>query len=324
MRFTFQLILICSFLIFTPMPVLADMNISVGGGYLTGDTEYQIGGRTVMADGSVLDVHFPLSELSFPLDSYVVKGQIDIDFAQRWGLMFNAETNITEDSGKMEDSDWGIWEGSEVTALDIYSESDTEIDMLGLEGKLSYRFYQGNYAENSLSSDGENPAISFSYTVGLGYKYQKFDFDLYDVNQWYPSAPNLAHDYVAGRVLSYEAEYHIPYIELGMNMSVVKTFEFDLTVAYAPYVDFKDKDQHLLRNMESVADHHWDGDAFMGSLNMLYNFSRRWSLKAEFEVLKISSEGRSKTYVDGVWDHTIDQEVESLQYRSYLMLGYAF
>ncbi|MDY0211367.1 MAG: omptin family outer membrane protease, partial [Desulfuromonadaceae bacterium] len=298
--------------------------VSVGGGYLTGETEYQIGGRIDYADGSVASAHFPLSELSFPLDSYVIKGQVDIDFAKKWALMFNAETNITEDSGKMEDSDWGVWGGSEVNSLDIYSESDTEMNMLGLEGKLTYKFYQGNYAGNALNPDSGNPDIRFSYTIGLGYKYQKFDFDIYDVHQWYPSAPYLAHDYVGGRVLTYEAEYHIPYLELGMHMSVAKTFEFDLSVAYAPYIDFKDEDQHLLRNMESFSDHHWGGDALMGNLNMLYKFSSHWSLKAEFEALKISSDGRSKTYIDGIWDHTIDQEISSHQYRAHLMLGYTF
>jgi outer membrane protease len=324
MRLKYQLILICSLLVFFTSPALAGVDFSVGGGYLAGDTQYQIGGRTLFADGSADNIHFPLSELSFPLDSYVVKGQIDIDFGKKWGLMLTAETNVTDDSGKMEDSDWGLNEGSPIDQLDVYSESETEMDMHAFEGKLSYQLYQGYYGETALNSETGNSNIIFSYTVGLGYKYQKYDFDVYDLDQWYPSAPNVPHDYVDGLVLTYEAEYQIPYLELGMKMSAYEKFLLDLSVAYAPYVAFKDKDQHLLRGKVNIADHGWDGDALMLNLNMRYYISGDWYLQADFEAMKITSEGQAKSYLDGVWNHTIDHEITSHQYRSYLMLGYSF
>lgn len=324
MRFKYQLILICSFLVFSTNSALAGVDFSVGGGYLAGNSQYQIGGHTVNADGSVENIHFPLSELDFTLDSYIVKGQVDLDFAKKWGLMFNAETNMTDYSGKMEDSDWGVWEGSPVSQLDIYSESDTEMEMFAFEGKLTYQLYQGYYGENALNPAIGNSDIIFSYTVGLGYKYQKIDFDVYNLDQWYPSAPSEAHEYVNGLVLTYEAEYQIPYLELGMEMSAAEKFELGLSIAYAPFVSFKDEDQHLLRDKVNIADHGWDGEALMVNLNMRYYLYKDWYLQADFEAMKIKSEGQSKSYFGGVWDHTIDHEIVSHQYRSYLMLGYSF
>lgn len=313
---------ICLYLVSSPA-AFAGVDLSVGGGYLANDIQYQIGGRTVSADGSVADLHFPLSELNFPLDSYVVKGQVDVDFADKWALMFNAETNLTDDTGQMVDSDWGVWDESPADQLDIYSKSDTEMDLLSFEGKVTYELYRGYLGQDSPNPDLGNADILFSYTLGAGYKYQKFDFDVYDLEQWYPSAPQEPRDYVDGLVLTYEAEYQIPYLELGMEMNASETFILQLGLAYAPFIAFRDEDRHLLRDKVNKADHGWDGSALMGRLSMRYNFSD-WYVSADFEAMEIESEGESKAYYGGVWDHTIDHEMSSHQYRSYLMLGYSF
>lgn len=180
---------------------LASVDFSVGGGYLAGETKYQIGGRTVYADGSQSSLHFPISELRFPVNSFVIKGQVDAQFAKKWTLMLNAETNLTDDTGDMEDFDWGVWPGSPTSQLDIYSESDTEMDMYALEGKLTYQIYEGYYGENKAYPDSGNADLKFAYTVGLGYKYQNFDFEVYDLDQWYPSSPGTPHDRVSGKIL---------------------------------------------------------------------------------------------------------------------------
>lgn len=306
------------------LPVSAGVDLSVGGGYLKGKTQYRIGGRAVYADGSTTQIHFPLSELRFPLDSYVIKGQVDIDFAKKWALMLSAETNLTDDSGKMEDSDWGVWEGSPINRLDIFSKSDTEMDMYAVEGKLTYELYSAYYGQNALRPETGNSDINFTYTVGIGYKYQNYDFEVYDLDQWYPSSPTTPHDIVAGLVLKYDAEYQLPYLEVGMKMDVYDRFALGLDVGYAPLIAFKDKDQHLLRDKVNVADHGWEGDAFMGRLSMRYNISRRWYVNADYEVMQLTSEGTAKSYLGGVWNHTIDHEITSRQHRAYLMLGCSF
>jgi hypothetical protein len=74
---------ICCLVLLSITPAEALNSVSVGTGYLTGDTQYQIGGRTIHADGAY-EFHFPLSELKFPLDAFMVKGTVTVDFAERW------------------------------------------------------------------------------------------------------------------------------------------------------------------------------------------------------------------------------------------------
>ena len=303
-------------------PAEAGVSASIGTGYLTGDIQYQIGGKVVTASGEA-EVPFPISELKFPLDAFMVKGTVAVDFAERWSLMASVATNITDDTGKMEDSDWGYFSSSSADTLDIYSESDTEMDALLLEGKATFMFYQGYYGQDSLNGIS-NRDIMFSFFAGVGYKYQKFDFDVSDLDQWYPSHPELPHTITSGLVLTYEAEYQIPYLELSMEMNVGEKFLMEFGVAYAPLVDFQDEDNHILRDDVFISDHDWDGDAWFVSLKGRYAFTRHWFMEIDVEAMQIESEGPSDGYHGGVWDHTIDQEVKTEQYSAYLSIGCGF
>lgn len=317
-------VVLCCLVFFSAAPACAAVDFSIGGGYLYGSTQYQIGGHYIDADGTSDDLHFPISELRFPLDTYVIKGQVDLSLFEKWGVIFNLETNPADGTGQMEDSDWGVWDGSAANSLDIYSESNSDLSMLAFEGKLTYQIYQGYYGQNTLSAEKANPGIIFTYHVGLGYKYQKFDFDIYDVEESYPSTPAVPDSYTDGLAMIYEAEFQIPYLELGMEMALRDKFALGLNVAYAPYIAFQDKDQHLLRSKVNTSDHGWDGDALMVHLDMRYSFYRNWYLQADIDATKIESNGKSKSYLFGVYDHTIDHEVFSHQFNTYLMLGYSF
>jgi len=318
------LLSICCLLFVATTPAEAQVEISVGTGYLAGETEYQIGGTIHLPDGTSKQAHFPLSELNFPLDAYMIKGQLDLGFFEKWGLMLSAATNLSEDTGKMEDSDWGVKDGSPTNQLDVYSESDTYMDAVLFEGKLKYEFFRGYYGEGSLTKNNVNSGILFSYTVGLGFKYQKFDFDISNLDQWYPSAPATNHDIVNGLVSTYEAEYQIPYLELGMEMATRESFEFGLSFAYAPYIHFQDEDHHLLRSKVNIADHGWNGNAQIVKLKGRYNFNKYLYLQADFDAIKMDSEGEAKSYINGVWDHTIEHHTSSHQYSGYLMVGCSF
>jgi outer membrane protease len=295
----------------------AAVSASIGTGYLAGDTQYQIGGRVIDADG-VYEIHFPLSELKFPLDAFMVKGTVTVDFAERWSLMASGATNISDDTGNTENRDWLT-----PNTLDIYSESDTEMDALLLEGKVSYMFYQWYYGQASINGISTRN-IQFSYFTGLGYKYQKFDFEVSNLDQWYPTTPSTPHVHVSGLIATYEAEYQIPYLELSMEMKVAEKFLLEIGLAYAPFVDFQDEDQHLLRDKVNRADHDWAGDAMFVRLKGRYNFNPHWFLELDAEAMKIESEGESNAYFGGVWDHSIEHEVKSEQYSAYLSIGASF
>lgn len=299
----------------------ARISVSVGTGYLAGDTQYQVGGQEITAMG-VDNLQFPLSELKFPLDAFMLKGIVSVDFGDRWTLMASAATNINDDTGKMENSDWGIVSG-DPHSLDVYSESDTDMDALLLEGKLTYMFYQTYYSLNRAHAMPSSD-IRFSYTAGVGYKYQDLDFEVSNLDQWYPYNPALPHDQVSGLVLTYEAQYQIPYLELSMEMNVSKKFLLEIGAAYAPLVDFQDEDHHLLRDKVNIADHDWDGSAGFVRMKVRYNFTQYLYLECDGEIMKIESEGRSDAYFNGIWDHSIEHEVESKQYSAYISIGGVF
>lgn len=299
----------------------AEIDLSLGGGYLSGDTQYRIGGKTVTAD-ETYELHFPLSELVFPLDAYMLKADLGVTFRDHWSMRLSAATNLTRETGKMEDSDWGVWNDSET--LDIYSQSDTEMKALLLDGKVAYLFYIGHSPQGDLVQARGSRAIRFSFGIGLGFRYQDFEFDVYDVDQWYPFDPELGHDRVVGKVIDYEVRYKIPYLEGSISMNVAERFQLDLAVGYAPMVDFQDKDRHLLRDMVSIADHDWNGKAYFINLKGRYQLSSRWYLEASFEAMQIESKGRMDDFIGGVWDHSIAHEIESHQYSSFLAFGCSF
>ena len=321
MRTTVPLLsLLITCFIFSISPATAaDYDFSIATGYLKGDSTYRIGGLVDGADGSQSNFHFPISELMFPLDAVMLKTEFEVSFSDRWRLSLNAQTNITENTGKMEDSDW-LSPGR----LDIYSESDTEMRALLFDGKLRYTFYRGYYAESSANSLNGGSDLLFSYSAGLGYKHQNFDFEVSNLDQWYPSSPSTPHDRVSGLVLTYEVEYWIPYLELAMDINKSDKFSFELGFAYAPIINVKDEDHHLLRNKVNVADHDWNGSARFFTLKGRYNFNERWHMAAEIENMSLESEGRSVASFSGVYDHTIDHKIESEQSSGFLTVGYSF
>ena len=290
--------------------------IAVGIGSLSGDTTYRIGGTVVTSLGSS-QVHFPISELEFPLDVWMVSVEGSKEFADKWKVSVSVEKNITSDAGKMKDSDWGFWyldgySWAEKGTLDIYSESDAELDALIMDINLRYRFYEKS---------------NWAFIAGLGYIRQNFDYAVSNLDQWYPSSNyylgvDLPHDYASGKILTYEITYSIPYIEIGIQRSFKDKFSVEASLGYSSIVDAEDEDVHILRAMVSEAD--CDGDAILLFLKVRYDSSKNWFVMAEFDYTKIEVDGKSITYVGGEYSNTIDQEINSKQIFAVLSVGYAF
>ncbi len=290
--------------------------VAVGIGSLSGATTYQIGGTVVTSLGNG-QVHFPISELEFPLDVWMVSVEGSKEFADKWKVSVSVEKNITSDAGKMKDSDWGFWyldgySWAEKGTLDIYSESDAELDALIMDINLRYRFYEKS---------------NWAFIAGLGYIRQNFDYAVSNLDKWYPSfnyyfGVDPQHDYAFGKILTYEITYSIPYIEIGIQRSFKDKFSVEASLGYSSIVDAEDEDVHILRAMVSEAD--CDGDAILFFLKGRYDPSRNWFVMAEFDYTKIEVDGKSITYVGGEYSNTIDQEIKSKQIFAVLSVGYAF
>ena len=289
------------------------VDLTVGLGQLFGDTTYQIGGRVDTPSGSY-DYHFPISELEFPLDVYMASLEGSIGFAERWKVCASVKKNITEDAGRMKDSDWGVpfedppgsdtwwWYGPD--SLDVYSESDAELDALILDINLRYMFFKRLF-------------------VGLGYIHQNFEYECSLIRQWSPSGLS-GYDYTGtgGVALKYEVTYSIPYFEVVYIGKATDNFTVELSLGYSPIVNVEDEDQHLLRSKVNEGD--CEGTALLCSLEGRYDFTKNWFITLGLDYKKIETDGRSKASFFGVYDHTIDLEIESKQVYAALTAGYAF
>ncbi|MEA3436139.1 MAG: omptin family outer membrane protease [Thermodesulfobacteriota bacterium] len=276
----------------------------LGGEKWEGDTTYQIGG-TVSIPGATYEYHFPISELAFPLDVYMISMSCSIEITPDLFWSAGVKKNVTDDSGKMEDSDWMT--SSNPNQLDIYSESDAELDATIIDFNLRYRFFKKS---------------GWSFNAGFGYLYQQFDYDIYDLDQWYPSGIyGTGHDYVSGKVLTYEVSYSIPYIEIGAQFKI-KDISVETTLGYSPFVNVIDEDHHILRS--KVNEGHCRGDARFLSFKGEYAFLNNWFLTLALEYMKIETEGESSAYFYGMYDHTIDEEIFSEQKVITFAVGYVF
>lgn len=288
------------------------VDLAVGIGALRGHTTYQIGGRISTPLGSG-EVHFPISELEFPLDVYMASAEGSIGFGNKWEVSASVKKNVTDDPGKMKDSDWGVYwlevgYPAEQNTLDIYSESDAELDALMFDVNLRYKLYKG-------------------ISIGLGYTHQNFDYEISNLHQWYPSynyyfGMESPHDRIDGKVLTYEVTYNIPYIEIAFKGKATDNLYVEVSLGYSPIVDAEDEDHHLLRSKVNKSD--CDGDAILLSLEGRYDLPKNWFLALGVDYTRIDTDGRSKAFFSGIYDHTIDIVIESEQVFYGLNIGYAF
>lgn len=313
-------------------------DVEVGLERLSGHTTYAIGGGLRIDGEGPGQVHFPISELEFPLDAYLCSVEAGITFADafRFGLGYKKSLS---GEGTVKDSDWGYWWlngrpwGRQET-LDIYSESDGAVDALIWDGRLSYTWHHALSA-NQFGLD------DLGVKFGLGYIRQRFDFEVTDLDQWYPSYPLYrnsiesdptlppatkaavkGHILVPGKVLTYSVTYtFFPMLEVGAVAVFHQRFSLEGGLGYCPWVRAEDEDHHLLRDKVSEGD--CDGTAFLGSLKIGYALSRSLTLGLSYDLITIETDG-VQTQRAPDFAGEIDQTIESRQQYLGLNLGYRF
>ena len=280
------------------------LDLTAGVGPSFGHNTYQIGG-TVKTPEGVEEYWFPISELSFPMNTAQATIGMDMTFARRVRLSLEASMNLTEDAGTMEDSDYMTeWNPNQ---LDVYSKSDAEMEMLIVRAGVLY-----NIAEGKI----------WSIAAGAGFMYQDFSYECYDFDQWYPSEPWAPHDYYRGLGITYDVTYSIPYLQVAGELTLKDKFEISAGLGIAPYVYAEDRDNHVLR--EIIAEGEYDGVALLVSIVSRYNLSRHWFVEAGLTGTGIAAEGAQENYVPVEWSHTTDAELTSSQGIFTISLGAFF
>jgi outer membrane protease len=303
-------------------------DISAGLERYSGFTQYTIGGRVELPDGTVGYVQFPLSELKFQLDVFMLFLDFKAAIFDKLLISINGKTNINRDSGTMEDSDWGVWyqEGypwASPTTLDIYSESDAELRAYILNSKLLYRVLQSS---------------QFTFGVGLGFLFQRFDFEIHNTTQWYPSyevySSYLPIDYsytyyMPGRVLTYVVDYYIPYFELALVYMIKGNIGILGSIEISPYTWAEDLDDHILRSKKGRGES--EGTYASCSLGGRYVFTQDLYLEIGIHYRVIMTEGeqvqtRYANTPEGPPGRiaTIQNKLKSDQFSFYLAVGFLF
>lgn len=240
-------------------------------GYLSGSTSYRISLPT--AEG-LLE-----SELDWPLDSWMLGLRASYERPGHWTLDLLIRTNLTEETGTLEDSD--LFRGTTF----VFSESDSAMDAFSavvIDAGGRYTFHRRK---------------GWSLGGVLGFLYEEFELTGSNVNQFSPLGIPGLEGSAAGPVITYAVSYSIPYagLRLGLQPSPALTIDVDALAGYG-FAD--DEDDHLLRLKLSRAEA--DGPAFMVRARGAYSLSRRWSLTASVDLLKASLTGdQSQVFYGG-------------------------
>jgi hypothetical protein len=328
---TLLLVFMCSPSLLSAAANNPKYDMKIGAGLLNGDTTYQIGGNTVYRDGSSETIHFPLSKLEFPINTYMLSINSTVEFSQRLTGNLGIKKSIADASDKLKDSDWGVWhiEGElphkpdtcaptlcTADSLDIYSESDASLDAFIFDINLRYKLLDNNFKKSSLG-----------IFAGVGYRYENFDYTVRNLDQWYPSFEDyfgfdFGHELISGTVLKYDVQYHIAFIEAGASMELFKFIEIDASIGFSPLVYVKDRDNHVLR--EKISRGNLYGHAMLYSLNLTGHISENWFTTINVNYTSIDTEGEQKQYFSDILYATIDEEVTSHQTSALFNIGYSF
>ena len=290
-------------------------DISIGTELMSGDTTYTVGGPVVKADGSSEQGYFPWSELEWPLDIWLARVDAGVNIGSSWRINGVLKANISDPDDPMEDSDWGLayqlgLPGASTSDLDVFSESNiSDFDALIWDIDVEWTFLQRQ---------------SWNLFAGLGYQYQKFEYDGQLIQQtlYYLGAP-VGVAYGDGSVgITYEMTYKMPYFLIGTDFQITPGFTVAGSFAYSPWADAEDEDHHLLR--DRVAQGDMDGDAYMIDVSGTYNFVSSWFLEAGFHYTKIDVDGEQAVSISGIHMGTQHEESESTQTSGYLNIGYRF
>lgn len=279
------------------------LDVGLQSAYFKGDTTYHI------------DFPGGASELEFPLKTFLLGPEVGLSYKnpqnqEKIRLNVKWLTNIDDGSGKMKDSDW--LDGDGHSGLDIYSESKIKLKANIIDANLIYNFW---------------PIKQLSIGPMLGYKYQKFEYDVSDVDQvgYGPYAPGSTGS-VSGKVLDYKVTYHIPYFGLSSDVLLGKKFQANIKLGYTPWATAKDRDDHILRYKLSEGD--TDGYACFANLNANWNFLPHWFLGVGGEYMKIHTTGTQHQYfyagpsVGKTYD--VDDKTTSEQWLFSAMVTYRF
>ena len=282
-------------------------DIAIGTELMSGDTTYSIGYPVTEVGGETYGGYFPFSELEWPLDIWLARVDAVVNIGSSWRINGTLKKNISDPDDHMIDKDWVT--ASNPGQLDIYSNSNiSDFDALIFDFDVEWAFLHRQ---------------SFNLYGGLGYQYQKFEYDGQLIHQYSPSGLPGSEAYGDGSVgITYEITYKMPYVLIGGDYQITPNFTMAGSFGFSPFVDAQDEDHHFLRDKLSKGD--MDGNAYMINVSGTYAFLSSWFVEAGFHYTKIDVDGDQDQSFSGTPTLVVYEESESTQTSGYMTIGYKF
>ncbi len=285
-------------------PMFTAKGLALHSGFLQGHTKYRIN----FSGGA--------SELEFPLDVPVwgVKGILGYkksagDLNETARFSFTYLTNISQDAGKMKDSDW--IDDDNHDGLDVYSESDSE---------LRAEIYAFDYLYNMYP----NQKISFGPLAG--YQVYKYKYRIYNTVQvgYGPYSSETAS--VNTKTLDYNVRYEAIYLGVGLISGEIDKVIFNAGFGYSPWAKATDRDDHVIRQKLSTGEGH--GTAYIFKGDAAWQFASQWSLQTAGQYQKFDTNGSQHqisydpSLADLVFD--VDDNISTQSYFVTVGIAYYF
>jgi len=285
-------------------------NLEGGPDLWTGNTTYSIGGNAWNNLTGAKHYWDKISELKFPLDAPFFSLRGSLQWKQCLELHGTVTANMADPSTKMKDSDWV----QSPNSLDVSSESDAALKAWAVDAGLRYWF----------DFPAKTNRLAYALGVGPSILYQKLDWTMSNLDQWYPSDPWSGNDYVGGKVSTYQAEITMPYLDLCGSLKNGK-LSGRLEAGVGPAM-VKDEDDHILRMKKSSGD--LKGWGVLGSAEIRYDFTKHWFGNIRLSAIKIQGSGTQTQEGYGGkllgYKSTIDEDFSSTAVAAGLAVGYTF
>lgn len=250
-------------------------NFRLETGIYQGEATYQIGGIVKTSNGDSV-LHFPISELKFPVSLRIGTIYYDLKINQQANLNINLSRDLVGGGGKLADSDWLRPSSGQA---DIFSESDLNSGYFEAGIQWLYKIGTVIYPKN----------IRREFYAGLGYLHQGLAFTASNLVQSFPSDPSRDSETVGGKVLNYQMIEDIPFWSFGLKQNIgrgILSAEFK----NAPNLKISDKDDHLLR--AKLAEGELTGSATIFNIGLEYPFNGRLAGYIKYNYQQIEASGK--------------------------------
>jgi hypothetical protein len=262
-------------------------------------------------------VRFPLSELKYPLDVYTLSIDTSLSLTNSWEFFASFAMNLNSFSGLTEDSDWGIFiseypdEWTDPNSLDVFSETDTDMTMIDMEIGFWYRLKTWN---------------KYWFDAGASYMRQSLEFELSNLDQWYPSLDDdlgyeSEHELFSGLVGTYGVVYNAVFLNSRLGYMDSDSGSGSILLGLAPLVTADDEDVHLLRDPPVLALGSNTGYGIRASGEYQYDLDDQWFLLGSLSYRFMYLTGRQKNYENDAWVWTTDERIITSQFHASAAVG---